>query len=163
ALERDPADDGPVRDMFISAHTIKGGASMLGLEAVRELAHALEDVLSCLRDGGQALDQPTADLLFRAVDGLRERLEASASPGAGLDATGVELVAALRQRAAEAPQGEPPDAGEKPEAAPIVQPRALLIEDSATVRLLETMLLSEAGFAVETATDRRQALDLALV
>src|SRR5437763_16392152 len=76
ALEREPAAAEPIREMFIAAHTIKGGASMLGLAGVRELAHAgvrelahaLEDVLAQLRDQLRPLDAPTADLLFRAID-----------------------------------------------------------------------------------------------
>jgi chemotaxis protein histidine kinase CheA len=149
ALERDPSEIGPVREMFLSAHTIKGGASMLGLEDVRLLGHALEDVLACLRDRGQPLDRPTADLLFRAVDGLRERVSAAALPGSELDGAGMELVEALRARAADEPEAGPP-------------PRALVVEDSATVRLLETMLLRDAGFEVDSAADGSDGLRLAL-
>ena len=67
-LERDPRDPRPVRELFLSAHTIKGSAAMLGLEGVRALAHAMEDVLAALRDGRLSLDAQTADLLFRVVD-----------------------------------------------------------------------------------------------
>ena len=47
-LERDPLDSQPVRAMFLAAHSIKGGAAMLGLIELRELSHALEDVLDVL-------------------------------------------------------------------------------------------------------------------
>src|SRR5438105_7227409 len=136
-LERDPSDPQPIREMFLSAHTIKGGAAMLGLDDARELAHAMEDVLACLRDERGSLDRPTADTLFRAVDTLRE-LAASVVPGQPRsDAARDELIAALHERAS--PRGEPAAA---PPAAPPVPPastrRVLLVEDSATVRMLET-------------------------
>src|SRR5204862_2829922 len=76
-LERDPAGQQPVREMFLSAHTLKGGAAMLGLDGVRELAHAMEDVLAFLRDQRRPLDAATADLLFRVVDRLRELTESA--------------------------------------------------------------------------------------
>src|SRR5205807_1801865 len=68
ALERDPSDSQLIRQMFLSAHTIKGGAAMLEVADVRELAHALEDVLAQLRQSPRRLDPSTADLLFAAVD-----------------------------------------------------------------------------------------------
>ncbi len=45
-LERDSTNLQPVREMFLAAHTIKGGAPMLRLSGVQALAHALEDLLS---------------------------------------------------------------------------------------------------------------------
>ena len=73
-LERDPVDTQPVRAMFLAAHSIKGGAAMLGLVELRELSHALEDVLGVLRDERRPLVRATADVLFRAVDRLRALL-----------------------------------------------------------------------------------------
>lgn len=157
ALERDPADGGAVREMFLSAHTIKGGASMLGLGEVRELAHALEDVLACLRDRGEPLDRATADLLFRAIDALRALVERSATGPARQDAAGAEIITALRRRAAD---GSAPTAASAAPA-PMGQCRALLIEDSATVRLLECSLLTEAGFEVDETDNGERAVDLA--
>src|SRR5579864_1513547 len=70
-LERDTTNPQPVREMFLAAHTIKGGAAMLRLTDVQALAHALEDLLTKIRDQQRAVDQPTADLLFQAIDRLR--------------------------------------------------------------------------------------------
>ena len=70
-LERDPVDTQPVRAMFLAAHSIKGGAAMLGLLELRELSHALEDVLGVLRDQRRPLERAVADVLFRGVDRLR--------------------------------------------------------------------------------------------
>src|SRR5918997_1100450 len=137
ALERDPSDPGPIREMFLSAHTIKGGAAMLGLADVRELAHAMEDVLADLRDGHRPLDPDTADALFAALDALRD-LVGRALPGNVVPSDAVtSLVTALRGRARPSPAGKagasvedrapaPPE----PPRSPSPAPRVLLIEDS---------------------------------
>jgi chemotaxis protein histidine kinase CheA len=169
-LERDPSDPQPIREMFLSAHTIKGGAAMLSLDDVRELAHAMEDVLACLRDERRALDRPTADTLFRAVDMLRE-LAANIVPGQQRpDAARDDLIAALHDRASargeptSAPQQDtatPARAGSSPAALEASARRVLLVEDSATVRMLETMLLNDAGFQVDAVADGNEAFALA--
>src|SRR5207244_1934592 len=65
ALESGAAEEGTVDALFRDAHTIKGGASMLGLTDVRALAHAIEDLLEGVRASG---DFPAglADTLLRA-------------------------------------------------------------------------------------------------
>jgi chemotaxis protein histidine kinase CheA len=156
-LERDPGDSRAAREMFLSAHTIKGGAAMLEIASVRELAHALEDVLGVLRDHPDRFDSALADLLFRALDALRALLERATPGGAGLGDGDAALAAELRDRAAvrarpgrAAPAPAPRIAGQRP--------RVLLVEDSATVRMLESMMLAEAGFEVDALADGREAL-----
>jgi CheY-like chemotaxis protein len=152
-LERDPGDPAPIRAMFLSAHTIKGGAAMLGLADVQGLAHALEDELARLRDAGGSLDATTADLLFRATDVLRD-LVGYATPDAPSDDPRLApLVAALRQEPAQVQGIMPLSPG---------PPRALLVEDSPTVRMLESMLLTDAGYTVEALADGAEALARAL-
>ncbi|HET8631276.1 MAG TPA: Hpt domain-containing protein [Thermomicrobiales bacterium] len=156
ALERDPADPAPIRAMFIAAHTIKGGAAMLGLAAVGALAHALEDALARLRDGRRTLDAAGADLLFRALDALRALVDRPAGDDGAAEPSASGPAEELRSWAADAPAPAPLVA-----AAPAGMPRALLAEDSATVRLLETMLLEEAGCAVDAVASGTEALALA--
>jgi len=156
-LERDPGDPAPVREMFLSAHTIKGGAAMLEVADVRELSHALEDVLGRLRDQGCPLDGELADLLFRALDALRELVDGATPGAAALSGAYADLAAALRERGASGPAATPPRPPAAPAASP-GKPRVLLVEDSATVRLLESMLLQEAGFEVDALGDGREAL-----
>ena len=76
-LERTPSDTEPIRRMFVSAHTIKGGAALLELQEIREIAHALEDVLSWLRDGRRPLVAEIADQFFHTVDLLRSLVGAA--------------------------------------------------------------------------------------
>ena len=41
-----------VTGLFREAHTIKGAAGMVGLDDIRVVAHAVEDILAVLRDEG---------------------------------------------------------------------------------------------------------------
>jgi chemotaxis protein histidine kinase CheA len=152
-LERDATNPQPVREMFLAAHTIKGGAAMMRLTEVEALAHALEDLLSSLRDQERVLDGPTADLLFQALDRLRGMI-ASASA----ESVGVEPDAALLQYAERLRSGSPVE----PEGplAPQQARQALVVDDSATVRELHVMLLEDAGYQVEACTDGESALAL---
>jgi chemotaxis protein histidine kinase CheA len=156
-LERDPGDPSAVREMFLSAHTIKGGAAMLEIADVRELAHALEDVLGVLRDDLSQFDSQLADLLFRTLDAMRELLDGATPGGPGLAEGDAALAAELRRRAAAGAEPPPEPAAGQPATA-TARPRVLLVEDSATVRMLESMLLVEAGFEVDALADGREAL-----
>src|SRR5690349_14316706 len=127
-LERDGSDLQLVREMFLAAHTIKGGAAMMRLTDVEALAHGVEDLLSAIRDQQRPMDAAAADLLFQAIDRLRSLItEASAaSVGAEPDEALLAFAAQLRT----GPTAEPPRG----------PARALVVDDSATVRELERML-----------------------
>jgi CheY-like chemotaxis protein len=126
---------------------------MLGFDDIQQLAHSLEDALATLRDGKRWLDGELADLLFRAFDMLAVLVAETADRNTTLGSRATELVLMLR-----AWQNAP----QQPAIAETPAPRVLLIEDSATVRALETMVLSEAGYVVDAVADGKQALALAL-
>ncbi|ADC89146.1 CheA signal transduction histidine kinase [Thermocrinis albus DSM 14484] len=75
-LEKVPNDLSAINAAFRSMHTIKGGASFLGLTPIVEVAHAAEDVLSKAREGSLHLTSTTTDLLLKSVDFIRSALEA---------------------------------------------------------------------------------------
>ncbi|MBI5070551.1 MAG: chemotaxis protein CheA [Deltaproteobacteria bacterium] len=103
------ADPDVLNAVFRAAHSLKGLASMFGVDRMARLAHALEDRLDDVRMGRQPLDAATLDLLLSAPDllarivaeeakqsapataeaaaGLAERLRARSEAGAprGLD------------------------------------------------------------------------------
>jgi two-component system, sensor histidine kinase and response regulator len=150
-LERAPSS-ASIREMFRSAHTIKGGAALLGIADVLEVAHALEDVLGALRGGTATIDGSTVTLLLNAVDILRDGVSQS-RPGMPLqDARRAGLVKQLRQRALGAASAD------SSSGASHQQPRALVVDNSATVRMLSSMLLSDAGFQVDVVADGERAL-----
>jgi two-component system, chemotaxis family, sensor kinase CheA len=62
-----------VAALFRAVHTIKGGAAMLGLDHVRTIAHAVEDVLDSARESSD-FPATLVDTLLRAVDMMRSQL-----------------------------------------------------------------------------------------
>jgi CheY-like chemotaxis protein/HPt (histidine-containing phosphotransfer) domain-containing protein len=159
-LERDATNPQPVREMFLAAHTIKGGAAMLRLTDVEALAHAVEDLLSSFRDQQRTLDAPTADLLFQSIDHLRALIATASSDAVAAepDARVVSFAGQLRANAS----GQ---VGAHSETSIVPRPRlrrALLVDDSPTVRGLHGMLLEDAGFEVEACEDGQVALSRAL-
>jgi CheY-like chemotaxis protein len=128
-------DDASVLDDLIRrAHTLKGGAAVVGFTEVGDAAMLVEEVLIELRDGRMA---PT--------DGVR----------AGL----IQDLVALRQardaaldRATEAPvPTERSGAGGR---------RVLVVDDDALVRQVQRRILERAGHEVVTAEEGATAVDL---
>ena len=75
-LERDGGDQELLSSIFREAHTLKGGAAVVGLDEVMRVAHAMEEVLEGLRSGDATATRGLVDALLGAVDGIRELLPA---------------------------------------------------------------------------------------
>ena len=75
-LERDGGDQELLSSIFREAHTLKGGAAVVGLDEIMRVAHAMEEVLEGLRGGAATAAQGLVDALLGAVDGIRELLPA---------------------------------------------------------------------------------------
>jgi two-component system chemotaxis sensor kinase CheA len=88
-LETEPADGDMLGRIFRAAHTLKGGASLLEVEGIARLAHAVEEVLDSLRSGGVTVESGLVSLLLSAVDGLRSLTEELRATGE-VDASGLE-------------------------------------------------------------------------
>ena len=73
-LEGRPDDSQLVKDLFRSAHTIKGTARMIGCTAVAQVAHAAENVLDDLREHRLAVNAEVVDALLGAVDAMKQLL-----------------------------------------------------------------------------------------
>lgn len=82
-LERDPSDQAEIGDLFRRVHTVKGAARMLGLKPMTLFLHALEDLLSALRDKRITLSKDLTNTLFAAFDEFERltcQLEQSGEP-----------------------------------------------------------------------------------
>lgn len=66
-----------VDELFRHAHSLKGDARSLGLEAVEKSAQLLEDTLDSLRDYAESVDRPTIDRALRELDAVRQAFEGS--------------------------------------------------------------------------------------
>lgn len=69
-LEKDPSNRELVDQIFRSCHTIKGMANMMNMKAVADLAHALEGLLACVRDGKLEPTGTAAETIFDGFDAL---------------------------------------------------------------------------------------------
>ena len=82
AAGEDPEPD-LVNAVFRAAHSLKGLSSMLGVERMARLAHALEDLLDDVRMGRRRLDAAATDLLLEAPE-VFSRIIAEESAGEAL-------------------------------------------------------------------------------
>ncbi len=74
ALEAGQGETADLTGLLRIAHNLKGIASMLGLDAVTQLAHVMEDVLERIRGGELPLDGDATGPLLRGVDALRAQI-----------------------------------------------------------------------------------------
>jgi chemotaxis protein histidine kinase CheA len=73
-------DTETVNEMFRAAHSVKGGAAMLGYTSIQRTAHSLEDSFKILKDNQVDVDQKLETLFLNGYDHLQdliERLESS--------------------------------------------------------------------------------------
>lgn len=80
-LESMLSDNEMVNEVFRAAHSIKGGAAMLGITSVQNISHQLEDHFKTLKDNSNVkVDQKLQTLFLRCFDKLQELLELLRSP-----------------------------------------------------------------------------------
>ena len=81
ALEQDPTSSRRLEPLMRAAHSIKGAARLVGLQAVVELAHKMEDGFVAAQNGAIVLSADHLDVLLDAVD----TIQAVAADVGGLD------------------------------------------------------------------------------
>jgi two-component system chemotaxis sensor kinase CheA len=118
-LEKGGANPELVASLFREAHTIKGGAAVVGMTHVARVAHALEDLLEEVRRDRRGVDAALIDAVLAGVDAIRTLIPLAV---AGQDHEQAAFDAEQRLRIA---VGGPPVAGEtapapEPPAAPPV-------------------------------------------
>lgn len=69
-LEEDPVDQNVIQRLFRSAHTLKGGAAMVGLSDLANQAHEFEAILSQLRSGTLTSTPEIVSVLLKGKDNL---------------------------------------------------------------------------------------------
>lgn len=74
-LEHDPGDPETLATIFRVAHSLKGMSASVGLDAMAQLTHRMEDVLAALRDGGLTPGAEVIDALFACLDTLQAMVD----------------------------------------------------------------------------------------
>ena len=104
--EEGVADSVTINEMFRHAHSLKGMAATMQLGPITTLSHALEDLLSRIRDGHFSSTRNTVDLMLAAIDTL-EQLVALVAQGGELPESD-DLASRIRNHAAPVEETAPP-------------------------------------------------------
>ncbi|HEX7842495.1 MAG TPA: response regulator [Kofleriaceae bacterium] len=103
-------------EMMRATHTLKGAAGTVGLPAMVDLSHRLEDALAAFRRDPSLWVAGTADAIVEVIDAMRSYLDMMEDPGAEQAAdelrTTIDLIAQPHRRAGTQPEPvEPADDG----------------------------------------------------
>ncbi|MDZ7959022.1 MAG: Hpt domain-containing protein, partial [Aulosira sp. DedQUE10] len=69
-----------INEVFRAAHSIKGGAAMLGLSSIQHTSHRLEDCFKVLKENPIIVDQKLESLFLGVADTLKALLENLSGP-----------------------------------------------------------------------------------
>ncbi len=73
-------DPESLNEMFRAAHSVKGGAAMLGFSSIQKTAHRLEDSFKVLKEHDINVDQKLETLFLRGYDTLKDLIEQLQGP-----------------------------------------------------------------------------------
>ncbi|MHB1389933.1 MAG: hybrid sensor histidine kinase/response regulator [Thermoleophilia bacterium] len=116
-LEQSKSDEELIKRLFREAHTLKGSAGMMGLPAIKEIAHRVEDVFSALQKGQLQVEGPLIDTLLGSVDRISEIL-----PDGVSEPSSEDDVSDMLDSLACVLKGEKPTVTREIKAAPVAQP-----------------------------------------
>jgi two-component system chemotaxis sensor kinase CheA len=148
ALEGAPGDEELLNAVFRGAHTLKGAASLLAFDAVRDLAHDVEHVLERLRKRQLGVTNALVTLLLRSVDILRAAIGDAAAGRIGPSGITADFRHRLAEAASAAASGATaPTPGSAPAPAPPAagQARTLRVDVARLDKMLD--LSGEIGIA----------------
>ncbi|NJL46572.1 MAG: response regulator [Leptolyngbyaceae cyanobacterium SM2_5_2] len=69
-----------INEVFRAAHSVKGGAAMLGLNSIQRTSHRMEDFFKLMKDFPIRPDRELESLLLQIADGLQDQLEQLQTP-----------------------------------------------------------------------------------
>jgi two-component system chemotaxis sensor kinase CheA len=107
-LEREGARPELAASVLGPLHTLKGNSGMIGLTAVKDFVHRLEEVFARVRDGALVPDGGALDRLFEAATALRGAIEAACGPARRPEDLGpAQAALAALIAGSQAPAGRP--------------------------------------------------------
>jgi two-component system chemotaxis sensor kinase CheA len=75
-LEKEPASDESINELFRHAHSVKGMSASMGYAKIAELSHHLEDMMDEVRKDQLSLSSGVTDVLLEGVDALENMVDA---------------------------------------------------------------------------------------
>ncbi|XHX80636.1 MAG: response regulator [Stenomitos frigidus ULC029] len=88
-------DQEMVNELFRAAHSVKGGAAMLGLNSIQQVSHRLEDYFKILKESPVKVDQKLEGLFLQVFDALQELVGQLQGPFGLTDETAKATVAGV--------------------------------------------------------------------
>ena len=85
-------DQEQLNELFRAAHSVKGGAAMLGFGSIQKTAHSLEDCFKILKEEPVPVDQKLETLFLKGYDTLQKLLERLQGPFGLREEDGAEIV-----------------------------------------------------------------------
>lgn len=82
--ELEKGEEETLNALFRAAHTLKGGAGLVGFNAVKEVTHVAEDLFDAYRKGEVKYSEELLDTLYEAFDEVIELIDAAEEIG-GVD------------------------------------------------------------------------------
>ena len=144
-LEQDPENKDYVNTIFRPFHSIKGVASFLNLENIRDLAHHLENLLDKVRNNELSVTPHVIDVILDGADALKAMIGRHKDRLEGKTVTPLEIdIPALEKRIKSAQEGT----NEKPELKKIGE---ILVEDG----LISEDTLEEVLEVAKTPPEKR--------
>ncbi|MGV2830067.1 Hpt domain-containing protein [Myxosarcina sp. GI1(2024)] len=92
-LSTSARDTETVNEMFRAAHSVKGGAAMLGYTSIQKTAHRLEDSFKILKENPIDVDRKLENLFLNGYDCLQDLIERLESSSDFSDKDAVEILA----------------------------------------------------------------------
>ncbi|KAM3094498.1 Hpt domain-containing protein [Phormidesmis sp. 146-12] len=79
-LQATMSDSERVNELFRAAHSVKGGAAMLGFDSIQRTAHHFEDCFKHLKEHPVKIDSKLEDLFLKGFDTLKALIESLQGP-----------------------------------------------------------------------------------
>ncbi len=111
ALEQDPGNVGQIEPLMRAAHSVKGAARVVNIDAAVTLAHAAEDCLVAAQEGRIRLDANDIDTLLKAADllaGIAESAGRNLPQWLTQSGGEIEELSAVLRNRSQAEKGEVP-------------------------------------------------------
>lgn len=91
------ANPDDIHRLFRSIHTVKGSAAQVGLHRISAIAHRLEDLIGCLREGLLRPNSEIVDVCLESIDVLKKFLHRQWSSDAEMAAAVDPLLARIAE------------------------------------------------------------------
>ncbi len=97
-----------IHRLFRSIHTVKGSAAQVGLHRISAIAHRVEDLIGCLREGALQPSSEIVDVCFESLDVLKMFLHRQWTSDAEMAAAVDPLLARIAELTPEIAESEHP-------------------------------------------------------